>query len=84
MSIVTLKKKSHATHFKISQNNNFNLNGTRHQRSSSLLEVHQVLIIQLIVQDLKELNHVVMVVVVVNIIKILLIRTTLVMKDLLI
>ena len=37
MSIVTLKKKSHATHFKISKNNNFNLNGTRHQRSSSFV-----------------------------------------------
>tara|TARA_Y100001970_G_C14246533_1_gene868667 strand:+ start:695 stop:1378 length:684 start_codon:yes stop_codon:yes gene_type:complete len=34
MSIVTLKRKSHATHFKISHNKGFNLNGTRHQRSS--------------------------------------------------
>lgn len=37
MSIVTMKRKSHATHFKISHNKDFNLNGNRHQRSSSFV-----------------------------------------------
>ena len=37
MSIVTLKKKSHATHFKVSQNKVFNINGVRPQRSSSFV-----------------------------------------------
>lgn len=37
MSIVTMKKKSHATHFKISHKNGFSLNSNRHQRSSSFV-----------------------------------------------
>ena len=37
MSIVALKRKSHATHFKISNKKGFSLNGSRHQRSSSFV-----------------------------------------------
>lgn len=37
MSIVTLKKKSHATHFKISNKKGFNLNGKINFRSSSFV-----------------------------------------------